>query len=500
MSVKVTKKQRKNAKTYDRIVSEMAEKQKDKKLSKEAKTLLDKLIPEPVPYDPKIDEDAIERLVTSRISLLLNKPFFGNLATRLILRNADEWCPTAATDGRYFYYNSRFIMRLRPKEVDFLVGHEVLHVVYDHIGRRGDRNPKLWNIANDYLVNFDLKQDNVGELITTVEILYDSKYDGWASEEVYDELLEKAKKQQQQQQGQQQQGDGQGQGQGGGQGQPGQSGGGQSNNQPTDEEIQDALGDLLDKVLDEHIKDTDEGDDGSGSGKDGEEGKGTNGPVPMTDAERRALKDEVREAVLQAAEQAGAGNVPSNVKRMIKDLTEPKIDWRELIAQQIESIIKADFSWQKPSRRSAHFDAIMPGQVPGQMIDVCVAIDTSGSISTEMLKEFLSEVQGIMDQFEDYNLHVWCFDTTIHNPQKFSHDTSDQISEYEAAGFGGTDFEVNWTWMKEEDVEPKKFIVFTDGYPYGSWGDPDYCETVWIINGNKNDEPPFGIWAYYDEQ
>ena len=105
-----------------------------------------------------------------------------------------------------------------------------------------------------------------------------------------------------------------------------------------------------------------------------------------------------------------------------------------------------------------------------------------------------------MDQFEDYNLHVWCFDTTIHNPQKFSHDTSDQISEYEAAGFGGTDFEVNWTWMKEEDVEPKKFIVFTDGYPYGSWGDPDYCETVWIINGNKNDEPPFGIWAYYDEQ
>lgn len=464
----------------------------EKKLSKEAKTLLDKIIPEPIPYDKATDEAAIERLIQARVTLLLNKPFFGNLATRLILRNADEWCPTAATDGRYFYYNSRFIMKLRPKEVDFLMGHEVLHVVYDHIGRRNDRNPQLWNIANDYLVNYDLVEDRVGELITTVEILYDKKYAGWASEEVYDELMKQAKKNSKQQ-GQGQDGDGEGDGSG----QPQQGQGSGSNNTPTDEQIKDTLGDLIDKVLDEHIKDNDEGDGGEGA--DGE-GKGTSGPVPMTDAERRALKDEVREAVLQAAEQAGAGNIPGNVKRMIKDLTEPKIDWRELIAQQIESIIKADFSWQKPSRRSAHFDAIMPGQIPGQMIDVCVAVDTSGSISNSMLREFLSEVQGIMDQFEDYNLHIWCFDTAIHNPQKFGHDNSDDISEYEPGGFGGTDFEVNWQWMKEEDIEPKKLIFFTDGYPCGGWGDPDYCETVWIINGNKSQEPPFGIWAYYDEQ
>ena len=54
--------------------------------------------------------------------------------------------------------------------------------------------------------------------------------------------------------------------------------------------------------------------------------------------------------------------------------------------------------------------------------------------------------------------------------------------------------------MKENDVEPEKMIVFTDGYPCGGWGDPDYCDTVWIIQGNTNIEPPFGIWAYYEEQ
>ena len=86
-------------------------------------------------------------LIQARVSLLMKASFFGNLATRLKLTNADEWCGTAATDGRNFYYNSRFIEMLRPKEVEFLFGHEVLHCVYDHFGRCGDRIPKVFNIA-----------------------------------------------------------------------------------------------------------------------------------------------------------------------------------------------------------------------------------------------------------------------------------------------------------------------------------------------------------------
>jgi predicted metal-dependent peptidase len=116
------------------------------------------------------------------------------LATRLKLVNADEWCPTAATDGRHFYYNSRFIDMLKPKEVEFLFGHEVLHCVYDHFGRKGDRDHQLFNIANDYCVNADLKKHRVGEFITSVPCLYDSKYEGMSSEEIYDILYENAEK------------------------------------------------------------------------------------------------------------------------------------------------------------------------------------------------------------------------------------------------------------------------------------------------------------------
>jgi predicted metal-dependent peptidase len=123
------------------------------------------------PTDPKVDREVREQLITARVGLLLKSAFFGNLATRLKLVNADDWCSTAATDGRNFYYNSRFIKMLKPREIEFLFGHEVLHVVYDHFGRRQSRDPQIWNVANDFCVNSDLRKHKVGEFITTVPAL-----------------------------------------------------------------------------------------------------------------------------------------------------------------------------------------------------------------------------------------------------------------------------------------------------------------------------------------
>ena len=136
--------------------------------------------------DPKIEAAAREKLVTARIGLLLRAPFFGNLATRMQLINADSWCQTAATDGRHFYYNSRFVNQLPLKQLEFLVGHEVLHAVYDHMGRRNQRDPKLWNIAGDYCINIDLVDNRVGAKIPVA--LYDTKYRGMSAEEeaIYD--------------------------------------------------------------------------------------------------------------------------------------------------------------------------------------------------------------------------------------------------------------------------------------------------------------------------
>ena len=88
------------------------------------------------PTDPKVDKEAREKLINARVHMLINHAFFGNLATRLKLVNSDEWLPTLATDGKRFYYNSRFVNMLKKKELVFGFAHEVLHCVYDHFGRR----------------------------------------------------------------------------------------------------------------------------------------------------------------------------------------------------------------------------------------------------------------------------------------------------------------------------------------------------------------------------
>lgn len=399
--------------------------------------------------NPAADSVAREKLITARIALLLTAPFFGNLATRLKLVNADEWLPTAATDGRNFYYNTEFVNNLSAGELQFLFGHEVLHNVYDHIGRTGDfRDRRLFNCAADYCVNADLIDQKIGTQINPC--LYDKKYAGWSAEEVYDDLYKNAEK--------------------------------------IDIES------LVSSLLDEHM----ENESSSDNGDDSNDGKTGKKRLSLSEAEKNQLRDEIRQAVLEAAQSAGTGNVPLGVKRIIKDLTKPVVNWRELLQQQIQSTVKDDFSWMKPNRRGWHMDAVMPGMKPGTQIDVCIAIDTSGSIGEPDIKAFLSEIKGIMEAYTEYNIQVWSFDTSIYNHQTFSSENMESIENYQPMGGGGTDFMANWEYMKENNIEPKKFIMFTDGYPYSSWGDPDYCDTVFVIKGNEQAEPPFGVWAIYE--
>lgn len=398
------------------------------------------------PADKAIDAKAREALILARTSMLFKHSFFGNLATRLQLVNADEWLATAATDGRKFYYNSRFINMLQPKEVMFLVGHEVLHVVYDHMDRRDDRDPQIWNIAADYCVNADLKRHGIGQFITTVPCLYEKKYDRMAAENVYDDLMKNA------------------------------------------EHID--MDSLLDQLIDDHM-------DGEGEG-DGEDGR----PGKMSQEERDQLRQEIKENIINAAKQAQAAgqSIPENVARMVDHLTEPKMPWRELIQSMLTSTIKTDYSYMRPSRRGWHIDAILPSQTPGEEIDITIAIDTSGSIGTKELGVFLSEIQGIMDSFAGYKIHVFCFDTGAHNPAEYNSENLDSIADYVPGGGGGTDFDAIFDYLKTEAIVPNRLIVFTDMMPFGSWGDPDYCDTTWIGYGAyaKTVTPPFGTWAVFD--
>jgi predicted metal-dependent peptidase len=404
-------------------------------------------------------EEVLDRIIIARLGLLLRHPFFGNMATRLRISAADDWCPTAATDGRYLYYNTQFFHAMSNKEIEFVIAHEVLHCVFDHLGRREERLPKLYNIAADYIVNNLLVRDRIGHSPKIVSCYQDFKYDKMTSEEVYDLLYDDAEK-----------------------------------------NGQDSI-DALGEMLDEHLNWGDDDGDGEGEdGKDGKGGKGGKGRPRYNDDELRAIKDEIREAMIQAHQASGAGNTPGEITRMIKELTEPKMNWRELLRQQIQSSIRSDYSFSRPSRKGYSTGAILPGTTFAESIELCVSIDMSGSITDEQARDFLSEIKGIMEEYQDYKIKLWCFDTKVYNEQDFSADCGEDLMDYKIMGGGGTEFMANWDYMKEHGIEPKKFIMFTDGYAWNSWGDENYCDTIFIIHSHhdKTLEGPFGVTAHYE--
>lgn len=373
--------------------------------------------------------------------MVFNHGFFGQLALRLQIKKANDWLPTAATDGRHLFYNTEFFKELSLEQVLFIVGHEIGHVMFEHFMRRGDRDPKIWNMAGDYVINLMLKEEGIGT-IGDLQPLLDSKYKGMTAEQVYDDLIESGAKPQ--------------------------------------------------ETLDYHI-------DCSGNSGDGDANGNPSG-VTMTDEERKALSDEIRDSVMKAAAAAGSGNVPGAIKKMIGDITEPKMDWREILQQAIQSSVRSNFTWTRPSRKSQHISAILPGMDPEMQIDICIAIDTSGSISTSMLQDFVGEVAGIMEQFSEYRLRIWQFDTKVYGYHEFTSDDAEDIHDYEIQGGGGTEFDANWKYMKKKGIEPSQLIMFTDGYPWNSWGDPDYCDTVFVIHGNDSIVAPFGMTTYYDHE
>ncbi len=394
--------------------------------------------------------DVRDRLTKARVRMLLKHPFWGNLATRLKLVEASDWCQTAATDGRHFYYCTDFINKLDDDELVFLFGHEVGHCVYNHMGRRGDREPQVWNMAGDYLINNMLVENNVGKKITVVPILQDHKYRDMTAEEVYDELMKNAVKIQM----------------------------------------------TLDMHMDGSGDETGE-DDSSGKPKSASDGKSKSSGIKIDEETMKKIRDEVKEAVLQSAQAAGAGNVPAGIKRMIQQFTAPKMRWQDLLRIQLESSLKNNYSFMRPSRKAWHTGAVLPGMLPAEHLDVCIAIDMSGSISNEMAQDFLSEVKGMMEMYTTYSIHVFSFDTEVYNPVTFTEDGGEDIYDYDPQGGGGTDFDCAFQYMKDNDIVPKQFIMFTDGYPCGSWGDENYCDSLFVVHGNENIVAPFGVTAHY---
>jgi predicted metal-dependent peptidase len=393
-------------------------------------------------------QTAADAIVAARVHLLMKYPFFGTIALRFELVDATDSLATAATDGLRLYYNSDFILGMKPAERVFVLAHEVLHVVFWHLRRKGKRNHDLFNMACDYVVNALLIDETCGRMPVRITVrkgkkteervgLYDKKYRGWSSEDVYEDLLKR-------------------------------------NVKPV-------------KGLDDHLEAVED--------KDGKEVIRLPGGGVAASSEAE-IRDEVRQIVLDAAAVA-AGKMPQGLERQIRDLIDPQLDWRDLLNAHLQSSRRAEYDFTVADRKVVPYGIHLPSLHQDERLDMAAALDCSGSVNEEMLRTFLSELRGILDTFSDYVVRLFCFDTQVYGYLEITPENADDLLDYTPKGRGGTAFECVWEYLEDNDIQPDRLVLYTDGYPAKSWGDPDYCDTLFVIYGPKSIIPPFGQAAYF---
>lgn len=387
-----------------------------------------------------------DRLVKSRVQLLMHYPFFGTLALHLKLKERND-IPTAATDGNYYFYNPKFIEQLDDAEINFLTAHETLHPALGHLWRRGSRDPVIWNHAADYCINGMIKEsDPTGKDFKIIKgALIDDRFKGMFTEEIYDILI-------------------------------------QDEEYVKKAHAMAAMGNA--GTIDSHDewdKPNSGQDDGDGSGKG--DGYSTGGEEDW--------KGRVVQAS-QVAEGKGRGTIPGAIKRMVKDLVAPQKNWRELLAEFVQQEIN-DYGWTPPNTHHIWRDIYLPDFTEQVDIikDLVFAIDTSGSIGYKEIRTFISEVVGCMNQFGG-KVRGWIlyFDADIQGVYELE-DAEKSIP----SGGGGTDFKPIFGWIEDNVEDCAGCVILTDlcaPFPKA----PNY-PVLWVST-EKHSEAPFGITTYID--
>ena len=184
-------------------------------------------------------------------------------------------------------------------------------------------------------------------------------------------------------------------------------------------------------------------------------------PADVQEEVRKEIEQAVRQGQLLAGKQGG------DVSRALEDLTKPRIDWREQLREFMSEVStgKDDTTWRRPNRRWIAQDMYMPSTVSETMGTLVVGIDTSGSISGELVSRFLSEVVGICDNVRPEALHILDVDAEVAQHRVYTQDDLHKVSQItKLHGGGGTDMRQIFKYVDRNNLRPEAIVVLTDGY------------------------------------
>jgi predicted metal-dependent peptidase len=379
---------------------------------------------------------ALKKLITARVSLVLDQPFFGALALSLPPKE-DTTCDTAWTDGRSLGYNPTFIESLTHAELTGLIAHEILHCAMGHPWRRDARDGKQFNVACDLAINGDLKDS--GFSLPAGGLFPDKTQHGKSAEWIYARLPQPKP-------GKDKTGSG-------GQGTP-QAGKGKP--------------------------------DPAGEVRDAPTGPDTDGTPAPTEGE---WKQKTAEA-LQAAKLQG--NLSGGMLRKVESALDARVDIKALVLRFFTERVKADYSWAYPNTRFLASGLYLPSLNSVSMGEVAVLVDTSGSTSSVALQFAKGILEQVLDEVQPAGVTLYFVDTKIHGVHRME---QGEPLTWEPKGGGGTCFKSFFAEIEASDTPPVCIIAISD--LYASFPESCSIPTLWLTD-SAGKEAPFGETIFVD--
>nr|CAA6799879.1 MAG: Unknown protein [uncultured Thiotrichaceae bacterium] len=426
------------------------------------------------PADLQMIED---KLVSARTRLILDKPFLGALVLRLPLQAANPaWCKTTGTDARKFYYNPEYVQELRPAEAQFVLAHEALHCALSHFARRQHRVKHRWDLACDYAINPILLEDG---LVSPPGMIMLKEYAGMTAEEIYpcidgNDLSETLDQHLYDKEDN-----------------PAEGGQDSSENpldnrdkqnKPKNENAQEEQSQEKPNDAPGESKESDSNQSNNPQQEPDESAGGAPPPPPLSQQEAEELAVQWQQRMAGAAQQAQqAGKLSGVMQRLVDELLQPRLPWRNMLAHYLTTTARDDYSYARLSTRRGN-PAIFP-TLKSQQINVAVALDVSGSVSDKELLNCLSEINAIKGQIRATVTLLPCDSEIIDGfPIHFE---AWEEAELPASiqGGGSTDFRPVFDWLTMQDRQPDILVYFTDTQGYFPDIVPDF-PVLWLVKGH----------------
>lgn len=209
------------------------------------------------------------------------------------------------------------------------------------------------------------------------------------------------------------------------------------------------------------------------------------------------LEEHIKDAVIQATIQSKAsgdapGTIPGEIDIFLQRLLNPKLPWQAILRKYLQNLTKNDYSWRKPNRRFFP-EYHLPSLYGHGLINLVVAVDTSGSVSDDEFQQIVSEIASILKMMKPSKLTVLQFDTTLKEVVEVK--SLKELKDVKFTGRGGTHIQPVLDWV--EKARPQLTLVFSDGF--FQWPTQKHKNPfIWLTHNNPQFTAPFGKVIHYE--